>query len=738
MSLLSPPERDLLPAEPGPELDELEAIIEEARCRARRRRRRYGAWALVVAVAGLVGYFGVSNGGSALPQVGRDRPAVALHPAGPADLTPVAGIEGGSISALAVDPQSPETVFAGTDRGLFKSTDGGGSWRPLTNGLGAKSLVSLAIAPADPQTVYAGTGLGVFKTTNGGASWRAVNEGLFDKESAYERERRLDEGYVQTLVVDARDAETVYADTARRGLFKSTNGGESWQHVGGEGVVAVDPNDRGTIYAAGDVAAGSSTRIYKSTDAGSTWRTVGPQRKEGAHIYHLAIDPQRSQTLYASTDYEVLKSVDGGQTWRAVSPPGRWVNAFAIDPQHTNTLYLGSTDAGIFKSIDGGRTWKVLHAGREARPSINALEVDPSNPGTLYAGTSGAGVLKSNDSGRSWQVSAAGITAARVDALAAPSRGSAYALVSSQGLFKRAHHGWRPVFTYPRAMLLTVLAVDPQRPETVYVVTDDGRIFKTRDGGDTWRSLPTPPIPDTTEITALVIDPQNPRNLYAGTFAYDNLGRDGVFKSSDGGATWRAPQRNGPILGPTEVSELAIDPRNPNNLHATGTSDEATGTAYFNSDDAGATWNAPHDFGRSFGDVRALALDPSEPATLYAGTAGAGVPTIMDGGELFYAGTAGAGVLKSTDGGANWSDLKVSFKDQPVNGLAVNPHARQTVYAGTDHGLFVSTDGGEHWHRYQGGDLLARGINDLAIDPSGSTLYIGGNAGVFELSLASQ
>ena len=93
-------------------------------------------------------------------------------------------------------------------------------------------IVSLAIAPADPQTVYAGTGRGVFKTTDGGATWRAANDGLFDgKESAYEHEWRLSEGYVQTLVVDPGDAETVYAGIHQRGLFKSTNGGASWVRV---------------------------------------------------------------------------------------------------------------------------------------------------------------------------------------------------------------------------------------------------------------------------------------------------------------------------------------------------------------------------------------------------------------------------------------------------------------------------------------------------------------------------
>ena len=126
-----------------------------------------------------------------------------------------------------------ETVFAATTRaGLFKSTDGGGSWHSLTIPVSAARIVTLAIAPADPQTVYAGTGRGVFKTTDGGATWRAANDGLFDgKESAYEHEWRLSEGYVQTLVVDSGDAETVYAAIHQRGVFKSTNGGANWVRV---------------------------------------------------------------------------------------------------------------------------------------------------------------------------------------------------------------------------------------------------------------------------------------------------------------------------------------------------------------------------------------------------------------------------------------------------------------------------------------------------------------------------
>jgi photosystem II stability/assembly factor-like uncharacterized protein len=705
-----------------PDVEALEALIEEARRRARRRRRGYAAL-LVAAAAALLGYFGFNNGGgSAHSQVARDGSQVAPSAPSqgePAGLQLAAGIEGGSIRALAVDPQSPDTVFAATNRaGLFKSNDAGGSWHSVGMPLSATPIVSLAIAPADPRTVYAGTGGGVFKTTDGGATWHAANDGLFlANESAYEHEWRLSEGYVQTLVVDPRDPETVYAGTHQRGVFKSTNGGASWQRVNPAAVrsLILDPNDRETLYVAADGVENATTRgIVKSTDGGSTWRAAGPGREDGSlagDSQLLAIDPQHSQTLYARRDAGLFKSKDGGSTWR-VWPvrPALDVLVLAIDPLDSKTLYAG-TDGGIFKSTDGGRSWTVLHAGREARGWNEVLVLDPSNPATLYAGSEN-GVLKSTDSGRSWEVSAAGMTAAGVDEIAAPTRGSAYALVSPQGLFKRTHHGWRRVFTGPPAAALTVLAVDPQRPETLYVATDDGRILGTSDGGHEWRGLQSTPIPKTAEITALAVDPRNSRTLYVGTADY-STGYDwkSIYKSSDGGATWRRLQQDGVGEPIAQLSSLAIDPRNPKTLHAAG-------VFYFKSDDGGATWTTPSV--TQFDDVDALALDPSEPTTMYVGT--------------------DASVFKSTNGGANWRDLNVSFvwENHPVNAFVVNPHARQTVYAGTDDGLFLSVDGGENWRRYEGGDLLARGIHDLAVDPSGSMLYIGGTVGVFELSLAGR
>jgi photosystem II stability/assembly factor-like uncharacterized protein len=696
------------PSPPRPDdqsdVEALEALIEEARRRARRRRRGYAAL-LIAAAAALIGYFGFDNGGgSALSEVARDGSSVAPRaPSQPAGLQPASGIEGGSINELAVDPHSPETLFAVTDGDgdrLYKSANGGRTWEPLTFSREGNRIDSLAIAPGDPQTVYVGTGAGVFKTTDGGTTWQAANGGLFANETAYTRERRMYDGYVYSLVVDPRDAETVYAGTLnggrRPGFLKTTNGGASWQRRAPrleEDSLVLDPNDPETVYM--DVGRG----VSKSTDGGRTWQPAGlPQ---GTGVGELAFDPVHAEILYATTAKGLLKSTDGGKNWHAGGLEG-WIGGVMIDPERPTILYA-RTDGGIFKSRDGARTWTRVHADLK---DVDVLVLDPSDSKTLYAGSE-TGVLKSTDSGRSWKVSSTGMTEAGVEDVAAAPGNSAYALVSSQGLFERAHDGWARVFTGQPVSAFSFLAVDPQSPETLYGVTRDGRIFGTSDGGDSWRRLQAPSIPKTTRITALAVDPQDANTLYAGTINPGGLGlringlRTGVFKSTDGGASWRPLPKGTPPPGDTAA--LAIDPLDSQNVYAAG-------MGVFRSGDGGATWEGPVD---GF-YVDSLALDPSKPATMYA----------LSEHEVF----------KSTNGGAAWRTLDVGVRAD-IHALVVDPQARQ-VYLGTDSGLFVSSDGGETWHRYEGGDLLARPIQDLAIDLSGRTLYIGGSAGVIELSIA--
>jgi photosystem II stability/assembly factor-like uncharacterized protein len=153
---------------------------------------------------------------------------------------------GGSITALVVDPQTPTTLYAGTVAGVFKSTNGAGTWSAANSDLTSTFVVALAIDPLTP-TLYAGTaGGGVFKSTNGGGSWTAVNNGIPPSS------------YVGALAIDPLTPTTLYAalfsGAAGGGVFKSTNGGVTWTAVNNGLQVlalAIDPVSPTTLYAGG-------------------------------------------------------------------------------------------------------------------------------------------------------------------------------------------------------------------------------------------------------------------------------------------------------------------------------------------------------------------------------------------------------------------------------------------------------------------------------------------------------
>jgi photosystem II stability/assembly factor-like uncharacterized protein len=712
-----------------PDVEALEALIEEARQRARRRRRWYGACALVAASAGLLGFYGFNHGGGARPQAfAEDVPGGAAVPSEQvAGWTPARGLERAFIIALAVDPQESRNVYAASrEAGVFKSSDGGTTWRPVfaPSTERAGRFDALAIAPGDPEIVYAGTGGGVFKSIDSGATWRAANSGLFGRESAEERQHRLDEGYVTALIVDPGDSETVYAATYGD-VFKSTNGGASWRSMGLShslvGALVLDPNDPDTMYAGmlGAFAGGAWAKsgVFKSTDGGAGWRPVGLQ---GRNVSALAVDLAHPEHLYAGTDeHGVFKSTDAGASWHPAGLARKSVERLALDENDPLMIYATTGD-GVFKSVDGGGSWRALNGKRAPRAGVTALVLDPRDSATLYAGTA-AGVLKSVNDGASWRAINAGLTAYRVRALALDLRtpGTAYAAIEGGGIAKRTGGSWRTVNT---TLTVDALAVDPQRPDTVYAGTADPvGIFRSMDGGRSWRRLSAPiPNPKTAVVSALAVDPQSPDTVYANTVdyadfsvAYGGATESGVFKTSDGGATWAAVGGGLPYLGdtglasPLDTAALALDPLDPETLYAYG--DHA---GLFKSTNGGATWRRA---GLPNTLVDALALDPEESATLYAGT--------------------GEGVFKSTDAGESWRAASTGLDRGSVSLLAADPVHPQTVYAATNGGLFRTTDGGRTWRSF-GGRRPSQGIDALAIDPTGGTLYVGlYGRGLFELRL---
>jgi uncharacterized repeat protein (TIGR01451 family) len=321
---------------------------------------------------------------------------IAVAPSGEAYLT-------GTTTSVNF-PTTPGVIRVGNG-GVARSTDGSNSWAAGNTGITSPTITSLAINPSTPQTLYAGTiDGGVFKSTDSGASWLASNSGLTDL-------------HIQVLTVNPVTPSTIYLGTSSRGVFKSTNSGTSWKAIntGQNGMTVheleIDPATPSTIYA------GTDQRVFKTTNSGASWAAVHTgMLNQGSTINSLVIDPVTTSTLYAGLSFSgVFKTTNGGGNWNPTNLVQTNVKTLAIDPSATSTLYAG-TDNGVLKSTDGGNNWNGINSGLTNRV-VNVLEISPMDSLTIYAGT-GNGVFKSTDGGSTWSSTNSGLAGAWINALA--------------------------------------------------------------------------------------------------------------------------------------------------------------------------------------------------------------------------------------------------------------------------------------------------------------------------------
>jgi photosystem II stability/assembly factor-like uncharacterized protein len=236
---------------------------------------------------------------------------------------------------------------------VYKSTDGGGTWRAINAGIDADSVFNapvigaycLAINPSTPTTLYVGTNSGIYKSMDSGGTWIAADAGL----SAIDVSGLKYSG-ANSLALDPRTPATLYAGR-KRGVVKSLDGGESWSQAG------VDLNNK--------------------------------------YVMALAIDPVTPTTLYAGTNNGIFKSVDGGASWvqkrNGFGKPYIEIYALAIDPLTPATIYAGTSD-GVYQSMDAGESWHAINTGLTSF-DVYALAIDPAAPAILYAGVEGGGVF---------------------------------------------------------------------------------------------------------------------------------------------------------------------------------------------------------------------------------------------------------------------------------------------------------------------------------------------------------
>jgi photosystem II stability/assembly factor-like uncharacterized protein len=536
-----------------------------------------------------------------------------------------------SVQNLVIDPQTPTTLYAGTfGDGVFKSTDGGGTWNAVNTGLPTPyspgsypSVDALAIDPQTPTTLYLGLGdgSGVYKSTNGGGSWSPASTGL-------------GEGPIYSLAIDPQTPTTLYAAVGYGGIFKSTDGGGTW-HAASAGLptwggsnyrivssLAIDPRTPTTLYAA------TGAGVFKSVNGGGDWSAVNSPA-----VVLLVIDPQTPTTLYGGAEFRgIVKSTDAGAGWRAVNTglTNSLVVGLAIDPQTPTTLYASAYGQGLFRSTDGGGSWVKI------AETVGVLAIDPQTPTTLYAGMSGPTygvVMKSTDGGNTWSSHRVGqfpsnvfdVNRIRELAIDPLTPTTLYAIPTGRGAFKSTDGGqtWSEILPSSNGVSSGVtLAVDPQTPTTLYAGRSTGtttsEILKSTDGGATWSV-----INNDIGVGIFAIDPQTTSTLYVS--GVDNrTGSRGVFKSTDGGVSWSAIN-NG--LTNFLVMAFAIDPQTPTTLYVGGFDSTTRIGGVFKSTDGGQSWSALN-AGLTTSQVWHLAIDPQTPTTLYAGTS-MGVFTIQ-------------------------------------------------------------------------------------------------------------
>ena len=484
------------------------------------------------------------------------------------------GIPNTYINTFAFHPRDPRVVYAGSNGGVLKSTDGATTWQirregfpPLvTFGLSAP-ISAIAIDPDRPDIVYAGVGHEreygllqagtrggrIYKSVDGGDSWKPVD--LPGGQSA----RRLS---VFTILFDPRDTRRLVAST-QEGPFQSRDSGESWQRLGQklDGYLttfltfkADQPDTMLLAYCRGPDRRGG---VLKSTDGGQSWQPANKGLPEKEEAWRIIAHPQDPNTYYLGWHRQsgLFVTHDCGETWQAVNQAGNiesaWffvgenVTGIGIDPRNPSRLVY-CNDMDLYQTLDGGTTWHQV-ASDLVRPATadspavwrgrgceilcmggpQALAVDPTNPRTLYFGYMDAHCWKSDDGGRSCYRLTNGIDSG-----------------------------------YGR---MGCVVLDPANPDIVYLSKgrnyDQHRIYKSVDGGREFHLVGyegsgLPPG----AVFSMAVVPQGPlpsRTIYAAVGGY------GVYRSDDSGLTWQERSHG---LPPDRrlLKHLVLDPNDSN------------------------------------------------------------------------------------------------------------------------------------------------------------------------------
>ena len=307
--------------------------------------------------------------------------------------------ESEAIVSIALHPTNPKILYVATNDAVYKSRDGGQLWERFPS-FSARRVTTVAIDPQLPATIYAGTmGDAVYKSPDGGQHWLPHNVGLKEHVS-----------FVNQFVFHPALSEKIYAATTV-GAFYTNDAGREWEermngmkevHIVTS--IAINPKDPTILYG------GTTGGIYRSEDAAMSWKKINngliPEHELMASmalgVNAIEVDRLNPDVVYAGTTKGLFRTANKGEQWERIGQSllEPFISSIVIHPVDSSIIFIGGP-AGVWKSTDSGKTWKATNQGL-ATLNIRALALAPQNTQTLYAGTNGSGLYRSTDAGATW------------------------------------------------------------------------------------------------------------------------------------------------------------------------------------------------------------------------------------------------------------------------------------------------------------------------------------------------
>lgn len=652
---------------------------------------------------------------------------------------------GGRIDDIEAVPDDPRIIFVGTaSGGVFRTLNNGTTWEPVFDRQSALSIGDIAIAPSNHDVVWVGTGEannrqsstwgdGVYRSLDRGTTWRKM--GLAETQT------------IGRIVIDPRDPNTVFVAAVghlfgpneQRGLYRTHDGGESWEKVLGvdanTGVtdVAITPDGRTLIAATylrrrrawGFVGGGPTGGLWRSVDGGDHWQRLTSGLPSG-DIGRIGLDVARSDPniVYAvieSAEGGVFRSLDRGATWTRQSTLDERPSYFSqirVDPRNPEKVWLLATS--LYRSTDGGKTFTTDSVAFRVHPDHHAMWIDPNDSRHVMLGNDG-GVYFTYDDGRQWDY-IANLPIGQFYDVAVDARDPYWIYGGTQDNGTYAF----PSGTYSRGPLTDdqvmhigygdgfQVAIDRLNPRFIYTNSQNGRgyVFDlvTREE----RRI-TPVAADRRDgyrfnwNTAILVSPHDPHVYY--------YGANKLLATRDYGTSWQ-------VLSPDltrhqEWRKLPLGQGIPERDHKTLSRDDGTS---------------------EYGNITTISESPKAAGTIYVGTDDGNVQLTTDGGAHWTNITARFGLtmphpvscvvasrfdarvafvafdghtnddpkpylFETRDGGATWQSVA---SDLPANGpvktVTEDPRNPLLLFAGTEFGLYWSFDGGGHW-TFPGGAL---------------------------------